>query len=75
MIAGAMDNRRKADRGGANAARSMPSALASSQRMDPLSEVLALMKPQLYVAGGSLSLGLQTFRKMGRGCGAWTRLS
>ena len=26
--------------------------LGSSQRMDPLSEVLALMKPQLYVAGG-----------------------
>jgi AraC-like DNA-binding protein len=26
--------------------------LRSSQRMDPLSEVLALMKPQLYVAGG-----------------------
>ena len=27
-------------------------APASDQRMDPLSEVLALMKPQLYVAGG-----------------------
>jgi len=26
--------------------------LGSRQRMDPLSEVLALMKPQLYVAGG-----------------------
>jgi len=26
--------------------------LGSSQRMDPLSQVLALMKPQLYVAGG-----------------------
>ena len=26
--------------------------LGSSQRMDPLSEVLALMKPQPYVAGG-----------------------
>ena len=31
--------------------------LASSQRMDPLSEVLALMKPQLYVAGGFAVLG------------------
>jgi AraC-like DNA-binding protein len=29
----------------------------SSQRMDPLSEVLALMKPQLYVAGGFALLG------------------
>jgi AraC-like DNA-binding protein len=28
-----------------------------SQRMDPLSEVLALMKPQLYVAGGFTVLG------------------
>jgi AraC-like DNA-binding protein len=26
--------------------------VASSQRMDPLSEVLALMKPQIYVSGG-----------------------
>lgn len=26
--------------------------LASSQRMDPLSEVLALMRPQVYVSGG-----------------------
>lgn len=31
--------------------------LGSSQRMDPLSEVLALMKPQLYVAGGFAVLG------------------
>jgi len=29
-----------------------PPAHLSAQRMDPLSEVLALMKPQLYVAGG-----------------------
>jgi AraC-like DNA-binding protein len=27
-------------------------SLGSSQRMDPLSEVLALMKPQIYVSGG-----------------------
>ena len=31
--------------------------LGSSQHMDPLSEVLALMKPQLYVAGGFAVLG------------------
>ena len=31
--------------------------LGSSQRMDPLSEVLALMKPQVYVAGGFAVLG------------------
>ncbi len=31
--------------------------LRSSQRMDPLSEVLALMKPQVYVAGGFAVLG------------------
>jgi AraC-like DNA-binding protein len=31
--------------------------LGSSQRMDPLSEVLALMKPQLYAAGGFAVLG------------------
>ncbi len=31
--------------------------LGSSQRMDPLSEVLALMKPQLYIAGGFAVLG------------------
>jgi AraC-like DNA-binding protein len=31
--------------------------LRSNQRMDPLSEVLALMKPQLYVAGGFAVLG------------------
>jgi hypothetical protein len=31
--------------------------LGSSQRMDPLSEVLALMKPQLYVAGGFAVVG------------------
>src|SRR5664280_111149 len=31
--------------------------LGSSQRMDPLSEVLALMKPQVYVAGGFSVLG------------------
>jgi len=31
--------------------------LGSSQRMDPLSEVLALMKPQPYVAGGFAVLG------------------
>jgi AraC-like DNA-binding protein len=30
----------------------MQVGLGSSQRMDPLSEVLALMKPQIYVAGG-----------------------
>ncbi len=29
-----------------------PAIHAAPQRMDPLSEVLALMKPQLYVAGG-----------------------
>jgi AraC-like DNA-binding protein len=32
-------------------------AMRSSPRMDPLSEVLALMKPQLYVAGGFAVLG------------------
>ena len=31
--------------------------LGSSQRMDPLSEVLALMKPQVYVSGGFAVLG------------------
>src|SRR5260370_37891132 len=31
--------------------------LGLSQRMDPLSEVLALMKPQLYVAGAFAVLG------------------
>jgi len=31
--------------------------LASSPRMDPLSEVLALMKPQIYVSGGFAVLG------------------
>jgi AraC-like DNA-binding protein len=31
--------------------------LGSSERMDPLSEVLALMKPQPYVAGGFAVLG------------------
>jgi AraC-like DNA-binding protein len=31
--------------------------LGASQRMDPLSEVLALMKPQLYVAGGFMVRG------------------
>jgi hypothetical protein len=31
--------------------------LGSSQHVDPLSEVLALMKPQLYVAGGFAVLG------------------
>jgi AraC-like DNA-binding protein len=35
----------------------MQLGLGSSQRMDPLSEVLALMKPQLYVAGGFAVLG------------------
>ncbi len=35
----------------------LPPALGSSQRMDPLSEVLALMKPQLYVAGGFAIMG------------------
>lgn len=29
-----------------------PTAVAPDRRMDPLSEVLALLKPQLYVAGG-----------------------
>ncbi|MBB6143547.1 AraC-like DNA-binding protein [Silvibacterium bohemicum] len=32
-------------------------ASGSNQRMDPLSEVLALMKPQVYVAGGFSVLG------------------
>jgi hypothetical protein len=31
--------------------------LGSTQRMDPLSEVLALMKPQVYVSGGFAVLG------------------
>jgi AraC-like DNA-binding protein len=31
--------------------------LGSSQRMDPLSEVLALMKPQVYVSGGFAVVG------------------
>jgi hypothetical protein len=31
--------------------------LESSQRRDPLSEVLALRKPQLYIAGGFAVLG------------------
>jgi AraC-like DNA-binding protein len=31
--------------------------LGSSQRMDPLSEVLALMKPQIYVSGGFAVVG------------------
>jgi AraC-like DNA-binding protein len=35
----------------------LPPGLGSSQRMDPLSEVLALMKPQLYVAGGFTVVG------------------
>jgi AraC-like DNA-binding protein len=35
----------------------LPPGLESSQRMDPLSDVLALMKPQVYVAGGFAVLG------------------
>jgi len=35
----------------------LPSGLGSGQRMDPLSEVLALMKPQVYVSGGFQVLG------------------
>jgi len=31
--------------------------LGSSQRMDPLSDILALMKPQVYVSGGFAVLG------------------
>ncbi len=34
------------------AARATPPSQLPTQRVDPLSEVLALMKPQLYVAGG-----------------------
>src|ERR1700723_2947318 len=33
-------------------ASALPPSVGSSQRMDPLSEVLALMKPQIYVSGG-----------------------
>jgi AraC-like DNA-binding protein len=36
--------------------------LGASQRMDPLSEVLALMKPQLYVAGGFMVLSDMAIR-------------
>lgn len=36
--------------------------LRSSQRMDPLSEVLALMKPQVYVSGGFAVLGDMAIR-------------
>jgi AraC-like DNA-binding protein len=36
--------------------------LASSQRMDPLSEALALMRPQVYVSGGFAVLGDMAIR-------------
>jgi hypothetical protein len=36
---------------------SVQPGLGTGQRMDPLSEVLALMKPQIYVSGGFAVLG------------------
>lgn len=35
----------------------LPPSLGFSQRMDPLSDVLALMKPQVYVSGGFALVG------------------
>jgi AraC-like DNA-binding protein len=37
--------------------RPLPFGLGSSDRMDPLSDVLTLMKPQVYVAGGFAVVG------------------
>src|ERR1039458_5941396 len=52
QMIGSSVSRRGTPRTEERQATSDPPVFASERRMDPLSEVLALMKPQPYIAGG-----------------------